>query len=1163
MNKILLLTSGVLLSVLSTWADDNSKAGLTPKMLRPDFTNLTPEAASLGKSGSFQVSEYSGNASISIPLYTGKSGSVSLPISLNYDGSGIKVEQDATMVGLGWNISYGGMISHIICGEDDFRETTGYTSYCQNYWKGKFQTVPKDQPCQSLEFINHQFYVDPHGYDAGWGPYHEDQFSLHDRISRGYDTPDVFQASFCGHNVSFIIEKRIGTESNGLFPVVVLDDNANKYKISYKMDLTICGNKYPSSFTITDDKGISFEFSAYSENVFSNEHKDSYYLTKVYGPDGANGKSVITIEYDQSSTTFFGSGSRIARKNHQSSAEHVNYNKNDMPNANDPAFENQNNRLVGKIKESYSQPIGCDENGYSYKVYPKKISTAQETIVFNLGNRDDLKNAKCISSVIITSKANSSTRRIDFSYGYFYENTPLTGYSGKRLQLTGVTIDDQKYKFEYDSQKLPAFSSYSKDYWGYYNGANPNDSKFIACTPAYSISTTGMVSPIEHLDGSNRLASEKMCNVGMLKKVIYPTGGYTQYEYEIHRFNDKYYYPDANNSKIAFPMASSYSNSLNLHGTMLKKETFKSASDKLELVISGILKNTSDKLIVKVSDSSSGKLIGTFSYNGVTNPQISATNKLSLTIGNNYTIEAELTASASSGSSTLASCTYKYEVANPNNSTKAGTSDENGGYSIGGGLRIKTIKNYDYNGTYLNGVKYEYNGGKLLCPTVQLEKHYVDLTWMYICWPAGDPIAGYPAWDLTAKFSFNYANTEPSYLFVCSMGIPATVGYDQVSKNEIDKNGNVLRKTVLDFHNYGYITEDGNTNAINSRMQNVFFFNSYYSNNPAYTQGHLNGKIKKETRYSDKGTITYAAGYSYECVKQGSVVYPKCFPNFIPGLHYYDAKFDLAFYRKFIAWSYLTGKTETLYDNNGKVISNTTSSYSYNPSNYQVSEQKASDGQNTSLTHYYYPMDGGNKSSGLSNLTSKHIIGELTSIDTYKNNKFVGGSRYDFTLNANLPVVNKCYSILPNSSKTPILEMNVTAWDGHGNIREYKQKNGTPVTVLWSYDHRYPVMEIAGKTYSEILAVASSSITSLESLPINGSVNGSVQSLYDSLKNNTNLKDAYVTSIIYDGQFNVACVMNPNGYTNYYNRDSFGRLSSVVDPTRGILQRYDYNYKNK
>lgn len=174
-------------------------------MLRPDFTNLTPEAASLGKFGSFQVSEYSGNASISIPLYTGKSGSVSLPISLNYDGSGIKVEQDDTMVGLGWNISYGGMISHIICGEDDFRETTGYTSYCQNYWKGKFQTVPKDQPCQSLEFINHQFYVDPHGYDAGWGPYHEDQFSLHDRISRGYDTPDVFQASFCGHNVSFII----------------------------------------------------------------------------------------------------------------------------------------------------------------------------------------------------------------------------------------------------------------------------------------------------------------------------------------------------------------------------------------------------------------------------------------------------------------------------------------------------------------------------------------------------------------------------------------------------------------------------------------------------------------------------------------------------------------------------------------------------------------------------------------------------------------------------------------------------------------------------------------------------------------------------------------------------------------------------------------------
>ena len=63
-----------------------------------------------------------------------------------------------------------------------------------------------------------------------------------------------------------------------------------------------------------------------------------------------------------------------------------------------------------------------------------------------------------------------------------------------------------------------------------------------------------------------------------------------------------------------------------------------------------------------------------------------------------------------------------------------------------------------------------------------------------------------------------YANTEPSYLYACSLGIPATVGYDSVEKDEMDGSGNILRKTVYEFHNFSYISTDGNTNTINSRM---------------------------------------------------------------------------------------------------------------------------------------------------------------------------------------------------------------------------------------------------------------------------------------------------------------------------------------------------------
>ena len=49
-----------------------------------------------------------------------KSGDVSYPIELYYDASGIKVEQNATFVGLGWMLSYGGSINHVVRGHDDF-----------------------------------------------------------------------------------------------------------------------------------------------------------------------------------------------------------------------------------------------------------------------------------------------------------------------------------------------------------------------------------------------------------------------------------------------------------------------------------------------------------------------------------------------------------------------------------------------------------------------------------------------------------------------------------------------------------------------------------------------------------------------------------------------------------------------------------------------------------------------------------------------------------------------------------------------------------------------------------------------------------------------------------------------------------------------------------
>jgi hypothetical protein len=80
----------------------------------------SPNAASLGQFGDIPVSYYSGIPEITIPIYTIKCGCITLPISLNYHASGIKVAQESGWVGLGWSLFAGGVITRTVCGYDDF-----------------------------------------------------------------------------------------------------------------------------------------------------------------------------------------------------------------------------------------------------------------------------------------------------------------------------------------------------------------------------------------------------------------------------------------------------------------------------------------------------------------------------------------------------------------------------------------------------------------------------------------------------------------------------------------------------------------------------------------------------------------------------------------------------------------------------------------------------------------------------------------------------------------------------------------------------------------------------------------------------------------------------------------------------------------------------------
>src|SRR6185295_12262355 len=85
-----------------------------------EFTPTTPEGAALGKYGDIPVSYHTGVPSVEIPIYTIPLRSFSLPISISYHAGGIRVDEVASRVGLGWVLNAGGSISINTKSKSDF-----------------------------------------------------------------------------------------------------------------------------------------------------------------------------------------------------------------------------------------------------------------------------------------------------------------------------------------------------------------------------------------------------------------------------------------------------------------------------------------------------------------------------------------------------------------------------------------------------------------------------------------------------------------------------------------------------------------------------------------------------------------------------------------------------------------------------------------------------------------------------------------------------------------------------------------------------------------------------------------------------------------------------------------------------------------------------------
>ncbi len=444
----------------------------------------SPTTGALLKYLDFSSSGNSGAPDISIPIYEIKAGALSLPISINYNSTGIKVADEAGNIGLNWNLIVGGIISRSVVGKPDDN----------SYYNDVYPSL--SDPAYSMTGNPNDFDV-AHGIGMG-----------------AYDgCPDLYSYNLPGsESGKFVNIPNYGIRLLPQKDILIEETTPNS------------DNPQVNNYKITSANGTQYFYETLERTVSSNGTTVTttgftWYLSRIVSFDNTE---VITFNYSDTYFDILSSpGESVVLVENSCNANNL------PPGTGSFQYFNTNVTIHGK------QITSIDFRNGSVQFV---LSQNRQDLV---SSAPGFVNPK-VDYIVVKNSENIETEKVHFIYNYY--NPQSTASSMKRLRLDELefigciscgTHQSYSYKFEYNSINLPEKLSKRIDHWGYFN--NRSNSTIIPTYPIGSnlsdrcpLQTTGGQDYI----GGNREVDPNYSKAGILEKITYPTGGFCRFNYE-------------------------------------------------------------------------------------------------------------------------------------------------------------------------------------------------------------------------------------------------------------------------------------------------------------------------------------------------------------------------------------------------------------------------------------------------------------------------------------------------------------------------------------------------------------------------------------------------------------------------------------------------------
>lgn len=478
------------------------------------------------KYGEFSPSLYTGTVGVSIPFYTYEDPDFTLPVSLDYASNGCVANERAGILGHGWTLGVGGVITREIRGiPDNVDETYIHHGFYSTY-------LLASRPAGRVLHMDHiQLQPNVAGFNYGRETVYNPGVVYMDLSNPNngqyYDAePDIYHFSIPGYSGAFHLAS--GER------VILHDTEGNPADIRVEIDMKTSAttpintptgvSDYRSSdrfisFTITTPNGYKYRFNGATDNDGHSPENNGSNLDLTSSSWGSGSPQMITAWRLSSITAP--NGREVNFRYSRNRTERL---------ARPSCYEASESALNGKgMVFLESSAAGTSYSEISSALLDSVVIDGGSTISFVYG-------AGSSYGDVVMKSLDEGTRLEGISVTYKGRTirSCSLSYTANGAYLASVSKSGEgTFRFNYAGTNYPVIGTESVDHWGYYNGrTSTGSSSFLDITVTDTSSFTETINP-----NNSREPDASKAIIGLLSSVTYPTGGWTIFNYEPHDYS--------------------------------------------------------------------------------------------------------------------------------------------------------------------------------------------------------------------------------------------------------------------------------------------------------------------------------------------------------------------------------------------------------------------------------------------------------------------------------------------------------------------------------------------------------------------------------------------------------------------------------------------------